>query len=133
MEQQPLDTYKKLTLVRRPEDSVSYIEKDLNGSTKIVQITDLSRATSVSFLYERISFQPLQGILSYDIITQAIIPPRPKLDIPVPDITTVEDYEENVVENFKAPVGYIRNQRLSQKVRLFVKSIICFSAEFLNL
>ena len=69
MEQQPLDTYKKLTLVRRPEDSVSYIEKDLNGSTKIVQITDLSRATSVSFLYERISFQPLQDILSYDIIT----------------------------------------------------------------
>ena len=38
-----IDIYKKLAVVRKPEDSISYT--DVSG--KIVQITDLTNSTSV--------------------------------------------------------------------------------------
>jgi len=83
-----LDLYKKLTLVRKAEDSVCY--RDANTGS-VVQITDLTNATS------------------------ALLPPKPKLEIPVPDITAVDSYEDDVSATYSLPTCYVRNQRLSSK------------------
>jgi len=80
-----LEVYKKLTLIRKPEDSVTY--EDASG--KLQQITDLTKATS------------------------APIPAKPKLNIPVPRIITVESYEKDVSATYAVNDAYVRHVDLS--------------------
>jgi enhancer of polycomb-like protein len=85
-----LNVYKKISVIRHADDHLTY--EDANGNTKSVSVQELGDAIA--------SATPLHT-------------PRIKLDIPVPRINTVEDYEKDIPANYKLPNSYIRYHRLT--------------------
>jgi len=82
-----LNVYKKVAIVRRASDSLSY--EDIDGTIKT--ISDLGEAAATS--------------------TPSLLAPRPKLEIPVPRIDEVEGYDEFVSPTFAIPTSYVRYRR----------------------
>jgi enhancer of polycomb-like protein len=85
-----LNVYKKISVIRHADDHLTY--EDATGNTKSVSVQELGDAIA--------SATPLHT-------------PRIKLDIPVPRINTVEDYEKDIPANYKLPNSYIRYHRLT--------------------
>ena len=86
LQRAPLDVYKKITVIRRPEDTVVY--EDSHG--RLQRITDLGDSA---------------------LTATPSLQPRVKLDIPVPTITHVESYYQDIPDDYEVPRSYVRYQR----------------------
>jgi len=86
LQRAPLDVYKKITVIRENGDSVSY--EDSQGKRQTVQ--DLGE--------EALSAIPT-------------LQPKVKLDIPVPTITNVVNYERDIPATYQVPRSFVRYQR----------------------
>mmetsp|Transcript_11314 Transcript_11314/g.16621 ORF Transcript_11314/g.16621 Transcript_11314/m.16621 type:complete len:541 (-) Transcript_11314:27-1649(-) len=83
-----LNVYKKVSLVRRSTDTITFEDKQ----GKRQSVSDLGTAACTS----NASFQP-----------------KPKIEIPVPRITESEGYGKNVPATYKMPTSYVRYQRVT--------------------
>jgi len=87
----PLDVYKKVTIIRKSGDTVAY--EDSQGKVRL--ITDIGDAA---------------------LTATPSLQPKLKLDIPVPTITLVDSYIEDVPANYEIPISYIRCMTPTEKV-----------------
>ncbi|KAG7362863.1 enhancer of polycomb-like protein [Nitzschia inconspicua] len=81
-----LNVYKKVAIIRGSDDVLTY--EDADGNVKTV--TDLHLAAVQSTPLHR---------------------PKPKDDIPVPKIKTVETYEKDLAPDYGTPLSYVRYHR----------------------
>lgn len=83
-----LNVYKKVSLVRRATDTITFEDKQ----GKRQSVSDLGAAASTS----NTSSQP-----------------KPKIEIPVPRITESEGYGKNVPATYEIPTSYVRYHRVT--------------------
>ncbi|GMH68453.1 hypothetical protein TrRE_jg6814 [Triparma retinervis] len=111
----PLDVYKNLSLIRSAQDSV------------IVSITGPSGPSpppNDAFEVNEILAQDGTNIITYkrkvhDLsnASSAALPPKKKLDIPVPHIMVNDSYLTDVSADYSRPKEFIRYKRLTPKER----------------
>mmetsp|Transcript_12994 Transcript_12994/g.30352 ORF Transcript_12994/g.30352 Transcript_12994/m.30352 type:complete len:643 (-) Transcript_12994:155-2083(-) len=85
-----LNVYKKVAIIRGSEDVLTY--EDSAGNFKTV--TDLHLAA---------------------VATTPLHKPKPKDEIPVPEIKTNETYKRDILPNYDCPTSYVRYTRLSHE------------------
>lgn len=85
-----LNVYKKVAIIRNSDDVLTY--EDIGGTLKTV--TDLHLAA---------------------VATTHLHKPKPKDNIPVPEIEAVETYERDILPNYGCPKSYVRFNRLSHE------------------
>eukprot|EP00934_Nitzschia_sp_Nitz4_P000268 Nitzschia sp. Nitz4//scaffold76_size158648//47065//48882//NITZ4_002538-RA/size158648-processed-gene-0.234-mRNA-1//1//CDS//3329557821//268//frame0 len=86
-----LNVYKKLAIIRKADDVLTYEEAD--GAVKTISDLHLAAAATT----------PMQK-------------PRAKHDIPVPKIKNVETYNKDIPPNYDCPIAYVRNQKPSRQM-----------------
>ncbi|KAL3918674.1 MAG: hypothetical protein SGILL_004125, partial [Bacillariaceae sp.] len=95
-----LNVYKKVAIIRGEKDVVTY--EDNEGNVKTV--TDLHLAA---------------------VESTPMTKPKPKDDIPVPEIRTVETYQTDLPPDYDAPLAYVRHHRPShQELRDSIEYVI---------
>ena len=77
--------YLEVAVIRHSSDTLQY--EDSEGKTKSVSVKHLGDAIATA---------------------TPLVAPRPKLDIPVPKINNVPDYERQIKDDFQTPLSYVR-------------------------
>jgi enhancer of polycomb-like protein len=129
-----LNVYKKVAVIRHSSDSLTY--DDIEGNQKSVTIQELGDAISSAVRFCSISIacsclrlflwilKRRSLLVRTSFFSGFLVPPppfmqtplqipRPKLDIPVPRINNVENYERDIPSNYEIQRAYVRYHRLT--------------------
>jgi len=114
-----IDVYKKLSLIRNDEDFVSY-ELPIEQTNNNEQHQSSSYSSSSSTSTNEIKFGRIYDLSSATSASSTIIQKTSaaatsKLEIPVPLISNVIDYEDSMSTLYAKPSCYVRVQRMTVK------------------
>jgi len=103
----PLDVYKKLSIIFKSTDTVVY--ETISGVDPATKIDPASAPLA------EIKSVPVSKLGEVALTAAPLLQPRPKINIPVPKIDNVEDYEKNVSLDYEIPTAYLRHIKPSNE------------------
>lgn len=112
----PLDVYKKIVIVRKPSDSVTYEDSEGNLQT----ITDLTNASTTVVRFFLHLFHVFINTFLLQIshifdeyigLQNPALQSKAKLDIPTPKITLVQTYKQDLPANHEISSSYVRYRK----------------------
>jgi hypothetical protein len=106
----PLDVYKKLSIIFKSTDNVVYEtifapQTNLNSATSTEAVTSPSSSAPQT----EIKCVPVGELGEVALTAAPLLQPKPKINIPVPQIDNVEDYEHNLSPDYDIPTSFVRH------------------------